>query len=213
MWGFGIWIGVWCVWFDETYQTKISASWPLFSLTGARAELIRCSGSISPHSQPTGFRKNHSQREAGMKFKPYQIFFMHWSGCCVSDIWWTQVQLLSILVAIFVAGFVLNCIGFKTLVYHCGAIVVGFNFTSVGDWMFGYKSQEDTIGVISVNLKITISKPNLALNSATISPHHATWNYWILFWNHNQSLWKGDIHHPLNPVTKLGGPNWDRKSV
>ena len=30
-------------------------------------------------------------------------------------------------------GFVLNSIGFKTLVYHCGAVVVGFNFTSVGD--------------------------------------------------------------------------------
>ena len=32
-------------------------------------------------------------------------------------------------------GFVLNSIGFKTLVYHCGAVVAGFNFTIVGDYI------------------------------------------------------------------------------
>lgn len=77
--------------------------------------------------------------------------------------------MLLILAAKSLAGFVLNCIGFKALVYHCGAVVIGFNFTSLGDCIFGYKSQEDTI-VISVNLKIKKSKPNLALNSAKISP-------------------------------------------
>ena len=116
-----------------------------------------------------------------------------------------------ILAAKSLAGFVLNSIGFKALVYHCGAVVIGFNFTSVGDCIFGYKSQEDSIGVISVNLKIKKSKPNLALNSATISTCCLELLKFILK-PQSEIVKRGQllVHHTLNPVAKLGGPNWDR---